>query len=400
MSPLDRYSRLTRVGRDTPMGKYMRFFWHPVVPVAELKTVPQRVRMLGEDLVLFRAPEGPLALVSERCPHRGASLACGMIEQGGIRCCYHGWKFDLTGRCVETPAERPDSKLKERVKIDSYPVQELGGLIWAYLGAQPAPLLPRYEFIVREDYDHDVGVTRMPCNWLQIAENNMDPYHVEYLHFMYTNYVHEKLGKPKVEVKRHKQVAFEVFEYGIIKKRLWEGDSEDSDEWRTGHPQIWPGTAIVTYPNGGVQAQIRVPVDDTNTMVYWYNAKPRPKGQAPKPDCRVWDNPLRDSRGEYLTDNLNGQDLMVMFTQGEISDRSLENLGELDRGVVLYRKVLLEQLDKIERGEEPLGVVRDPAKNDPWIELPMEKHVGYTLTGVKAAPDFDWDAMVPKEAAE
>ena len=106
MSPLDRYSRLTRVGRDTPMGKYMRFFWHPVVPVAELKTVPQRVRMLGEDLVLFRAPEGPLALVSERCPHRGASLACGMIEQGGIRCCYHGWKFDLTGRCVETPAER------------------------------------------------------------------------------------------------------------------------------------------------------------------------------------------------------------------------------------------------------------------------------------------------------
>jgi 5,5'-dehydrodivanillate O-demethylase len=362
--------------------------------------VPQRVRMLGEDLVLFRSAEGTLALVSERCPHRGASLACGMIEQGGIRCCYHGWKFDLTGRCVETPAERPDSKLKERMKIDSYPVQELGGLIWAYLGAQPAPLLPRYEFVVREDYDHDVGVTRMPCNWLQIAENNMDPYHVEYLHFMYTNYVHEKLGKPKVEVKRHKQVAFEVFEYGIIKKRLWEGDSEDSDEWRIGHPQIWPGTAIVTYPNGGVQAQIRVPVDDTNTMVYWYNAKPRPKGQAPKPDCRVWDNPLRDSRGEYLTDNLNGQDLMVMFTQGEISDRSLENLGESDRGVVLYRKVLLEQLDKIERGEEPLGVVRDPAKNDPWIELPMEKHVGYTLTGVKAAPDFDWDAMVPKEAAE
>jgi 5,5'-dehydrodivanillate O-demethylase len=166
------------------------------------------------------------------------------------------------------------------------------------------------------------------------------------------------------------------------------------------HPQIWPGTAIVTYPNGGVQAQIRVPVDDTNTIVYWYNAKPRPKGQAPNPQCRVWDNPLRDSRGEYLTDNLNGQDLMVMFTQGEISDRSLENLGESDRGVVLYRRVLLEQLDKIERGEEPLGVVRDPAKNTPWIELPMEKHVGYTLAGVKAAPDFDWDAMVPTETAK
>jgi 5,5'-dehydrodivanillate O-demethylase oxygenase subunit len=91
---------------------------------------------------------------------------------------------------------------------------------------------------------------------------------------------------------------------------------------------------------------------------------------------------------------------MVMFTQGEIADRALENLGESDRGVVLYRRVLLEQLDKIERGEEPLGVVRDPAKNESYIELPMEKHVGYSLAGVRAAPDRDWDAMVPKEAAE
>lgn len=400
MSLVDRYSRLTHVGRDTPMGKYMRYFWHPVLPAVQLKDEPKRLRVLGENLVLFRTRDGQLGLVSERCPHRGASLACGMIEEGAIRCCYHGWKFDLSGRCLETPAERPESRLKERVKIDAYPVQELGGLVWGYLGAQPAPLLPRFEFLMPEKYDHDVGVTAMPCNWLQIAENNMDPYHVEYLHFMYTNYVHEKLGKPKVPVRRHKKIDFEVFEHGIIKKRMWEGDSEDTEEWRIGHPQIWPGTAIVTYPNGVVQAQIRVPVDDTNTIVYWYNAKPRRKGQPPEAECPVWDNPLRDAKGEYVSDNLNGQDLMVMFTQGEIADRSLENLGESDRGVVLYRRVLLEQLDKIERGEEPLGVVRDPAKNEPYIALPMEKHVGYSLAGVKAAPDRDWDAMVPKEAAE
>src|SRR5215510_8948701 len=100
MSTTDRYSRLTHVGRDTPMGRYMRFFWHPVAPVAELKSEPKRVRMLGENLVLFRTRAGTLALVSERCPHRGASLSCGMVEQDGIRCCYHGWKFDLSGRCV------------------------------------------------------------------------------------------------------------------------------------------------------------------------------------------------------------------------------------------------------------------------------------------------------------
>ena len=400
MTPVDRYSRLTPVGRDTPMGKYMRFFWHPVAASAQLKDEPLLVRILGEKLVLFRTRDGMLGLVAERCPHRGASLACGMIEDGGLRCAYHGWKYDPSGQCLDTPAERPERKLKDRIKVAAYPVQELGGLAWAYLGAEPVPLLPRYEHLVREDFDHDVGISVLPCNWLQIAENNMDPHHVEYLHFKYTNYVHGKIGKPPVPVKHHKQIDFEVFEHGIIKKRMWEGDSEDSEEWRVGHPQIWPGTAIVTYPNGWVQAQIRVPLDDTNTAIYWYNARLRPAGQAPRKEVPVWENPIFDARGNYLTDNLNGQDMMVMLSQGEISDRTLEHLGESDRGVVLYRKVLLEQLDRVERGEEPLGGVRDPAKNTPFIELPLEKHLGYSLSGVKAAPGYDWDEPAPKEAAE
>ena len=400
MTPVDRYSRLTPVGRDTPMGKYMRFFWHPVSASAQLKDEPLRVRILGEKLVLFRTREGMLGLVAERCPHRGTSLACGMIEDGGLRCAYHGWKFDPSGQCLDTPAERPEKKLKDRVKVTAYPVQELGGLVWAYLGAEPVPLLPRYEYLAREDFDHDVGISVLPCNWLQVAENNMDPYHVESLHFRYTNYVHGKLGKPPVPVKHHKKIDFEVFDHGIIKKRLWEGDSEDSEEWRIGHPQIWPGTAIVTYPNGWVQAQIRVPLDDTNTAIYWYNARPRAAGQAPRTEVPVWENPIFDARGNYLTDNLNGQDMMVMLSQGEVSDRTLEHLGESDRGVVLYRKVLLEQLDRVERGEEPMGVVRDPAKNTPYIALPLENHLGYSLSGVKAAPGYDWDEPAPKEAAE
>ncbi len=399
MAANDRNAVLTRVGKGTPMGKYMRFFWHAITPDVNLRDEPMRVRLLGEDLVLYRETGGKLGLVPERCPHRGASLACGMVEKDGLVCAYHGWKFDLTGQCVDTPAEPADSKLKERIKIASYPVQELGGLIWAYLGELPAPLLPRYEYLVGEEFDRDVGISVMPCNWLQIAENNMDPYHVEHLHFRYTNYIHAKLGKPLIKARKHAKVDYEVFEHGIIKRRLWVGDSEDSDEWKIGHPQIWPGHAVITYPGGWIQSQIRVPVDDTNTLIYWYNARPRKAGAAPAKRIRVWENPLRDTRGQYLTDNLNGQDLMVMYTQGDISDRSTENLGQSDRGVALYRRCLHEQLERIERGEDPMGVVRDPALNEPFIKLPLERHVDYDLSGVQASPDHGWDDL-EKDAAE
>ena len=399
MSETDRYAVLTRVGPGTPMGGYMRHFWQPVAAVDELTDEPKRVRILGEDLVLFKSRSGAYGLVQERCPHRSASLACGMIEDKHIRCSYHGWKFDLEGQCVETPAERPESKLKERVKISGYPVQECGGLLWAWLGKKPAPLLPRFEYLVGEDFDRDMTISAMPCNWLQIAENNMDPHHVEFLHLMYTNYVLEKQGRPPVQMRHHAKVDYDLFEHGIVKRRLWEGDSEDSEEWRIGHPVIWPGTLVVTYPNGVLQAQIRVPQDDTNTIIYWYNARPRAAGQAPKVGVPVSENPFRDVEGKFYRDNLNGQDMMVMLTQGVIADRSLETLGESDRGVVLYRRVLLDQIDRIARGEEPMGVVRDEAANAPFISLPRESHVGYSFEGVDAAPGEKWAEMAPKEAA-
>ena len=175
MTTSDRYSVLTHIGPGTPMGRYMRFFWHPIAAVEELKDHPKPVRILGEDLVLFRTTNGKLGLVAQRCAHRSASLGCGMIEDDGIRCAYHAWKYDLTGQCVDIPSERGDRKVSSRIKIPGYQVHEAGGLIWGYLGARPAPLFPRYEFIVGEQYDHDVGLSELPCNWLQIAENNMDP---------------------------------------------------------------------------------------------------------------------------------------------------------------------------------------------------------------------------------
>jgi 5,5'-dehydrodivanillate O-demethylase oxygenase subunit len=385
-----RQERLTRVGRGTPMGEYMRRFWHPVAAVAEVAAFPVKaVTLLGEKLALFRSDDGTYGLVAERCPHRGASLACAMTDGQGIRCAYHGWKFERKGQCVDTPAEPENSKLGARIKIDGYPVEEMAGLLWAYLGPLPAPLLPRYEHLVRDGWQWDVGISRLPCNWLQVAENTLDPLHIEYLHMKYTNWARAQLGQPPVPVRHHQKVDYDVFEYGIIKRRLWEGDTEASEEWVTGHPQLFPGTAVVPYNKEWVQFQIRVPVDDTNTLYYWVNCREREPGQAPRTESPIWENPWQTPDGKFMPEVLNAQDMMVMITQGEITDHAAENLGECDRGVALYRRTLLEQIEVVERGEDPLGVVRDPAKNHPWIELPIERELGYALTGAQATTTYD-----------
>jgi 5,5'-dehydrodivanillate O-demethylase len=296
-----RQDRLTLVGPGTPMGTYMRCFWQPVAAVAELADGPiKAVKVLGERLAVFRAGDGTYGLVAERCPHRGTSLACAMVEDNTLVCAYHAWKFNADGQCLETPAEPEGSKLKARIKIAAYPVQEMAGLLWAYLGARPAPLLPRFEHMVREDWEWDIGISRMPCNWLQVAENTLDPLHIEYLHMKYTNYTRAKLGLPGVPVRHHAKIDFELFEYGIIKKRLWEGDTEASEEWTIGHPQLFPGIAVVPYTAEWVQYQIRVPADDTNTTHYWLNCREREAGKATRTASPIWENPWRTPEGKYM----------------------------------------------------------------------------------------------------
>lgn len=366
--------RLTRLGPGTPMGNLLRRYWYPIARTPELDEEPVlAITLLGENLALFRSDDGRLGLVSQRCPHRGASLAYGIPEEDGLRCPYHGWKFSRTGQCLEQPAEPADSSFKDRIRVPAYPVQELGGLVWTYLGPEPVPLLPRWDILVRDDVDRSIGVTHLPINFLQAMENSMDPIHFEWLHAVYGNYVNKRQGKPPVMTpRRHEQIAFDVFEYGIYKRRLLEGeDPQTSEDWLTGHPVIFP-YILAVGDHSRPTLQIRVPVDDTHTLHYWYRAELRASGAEPKP-VSIYEVPHVHKNGRLVVETINGQDMMAWVTQGEISDRTTERLGTSDKGIILFRNLLLEQMEKVERGEDPMGVVRDPAKNEPYIKIAREK---------------------------
>jgi 5,5'-dehydrodivanillate O-demethylase len=367
--------RLTRVGPGTPLGNLLRRYWYPIARTPELIDEPVlAVTLLGENLALFRSDSGKLGLVAQRCPHRGASLAYGMPEEEGIRCAYHGWCFDRTGQCIDQPAEPADSTFKDRIQVPAYPVQELGGFVWAYLGPQPVPLLPRWDVLVRDDLDRSIGVTHLPINFLQAMENSMDPIHFEWLHAVYGNYVNKRQGKPpSMTPRKHEQIAFDVFEYGIYKRRLLEGeDPETSEDWLTGHPVIFP-YILAVGDHARPTLQIRVPVDDTHTLHYWYRTEMRAQGTPPQTSIPISDVPYVHKNGRLVVETINGQDMMAWVTQGEVSERTTERLGTSDKGVILFRTLLDEQIDKVERGEDPMGVVRDPAKNEPYIKIGRER---------------------------
>src|SRR5947209_4459875 len=195
MLTAEQNERLTQVARGTPMGDLMRRYWQPIAASAELTDNPFRtkaVRVMGEDLVLFRTRDGRLGLIEKHCAHRRADLAYGMAEEDGLRCQYHGWKYGLNGQCLEQPFEEvihPDGAFKQTVQLQSYPVQEQAGLVFAYLGPQPAPLLPNWAPLVWDNVVRDIAISVLPCNWLQCQENSMDPVHVEWLHSTYSKYV-------------------------------------------------------------------------------------------------------------------------------------------------------------------------------------------------------------------
>ena len=367
MMTIEEQDRLTRVGPGTPMGRLLRCYWYPILASVELPAGEAReVRLLAEDLAVFRKPDGQLGLLARHCPHRGASLGYGMASCEGLACPYHGWTFDRDGSCVSMPAEEETSRLLNRAKVTAYEVEELGGLIFAYLGPGPAPLLPRYDLFVWEGVLRDVGRAELPCNWLQIMENSVDPVHVEYLHghHLQAQRGEEDGGETNWYGRKHEKIGFDLFEYGIIKRRVLVGGSEEDEDWRTGHPLVFPVTLRVGS-QGQHRFQIRVPVDDLTTMHYWYSCyQPPPGVQAPvQESVPVYEVPWKDERGDFRVDFVDGGDIMAWVSQGAIADRTRELLVSSDRGIVLLRKLLLDQLERVERGEDPMGVIRDPEHN-------------------------------------
>jgi len=367
--------RLTRVGPGTAMGTLLRRYWMPVAASVDVAPGAARaVRLLGQDLVLFRSTRGELGLLDERCPHRGTSLQAGCVDDAGIRCAYHGWKFAATGACLEVSG-RTDAALLARARTRAYKAEELGGLVFAYLGPEPAPLLPRWDLMVWPGVLRDVGRATIPCNWLQIMENSVDPIHLEWLHGHHLAAVRRQHGLPAPTQypRRHVEIGFDRFCYGIIKRRVLEGGSREDDDWHIGHPLVFPNMVRVgaDWQN---RLQIRVPVDDTHTLHFWYCCWVPPAGVTVSQDeVPVYEVPFRDERGEFILDFVDGGDIMAWVSQGPINDRTRELLVESDEGIAMFRALLREQLETLAAGGDPMGVIRDSAENE-IIELPQERN--------------------------
>jgi 5,5'-dehydrodivanillate O-demethylase len=368
---------LTRVGPGTPMGELMRRYWHPVATSQDLKQNPVKsVRILGETLTLYRDRRGRIGLIGQRCAHRLVDMKCGIPEEEGLRCPYHGWMYDSTGQCIAQPSEENEDVFKTKVKIPAYPVEELGGLFWAYLGPQPAPLLPRWDLFVVDNAFRQIGTTVLPCNWLQCQENSVDTVHIEWGHGRFGHYAAERKGITDPRTikrfdligRRHTKIDFKRMPYGIQKLRLREGETEDAEGWRVGHPLVFPNYVRVGQL-GYSEFQIRVPIDDTHTwhlayQVYFPGSAIKVPEQDPVPTFPV---PIMD-----LPDFVLGQDLMIWSNQGEIVDRTQEKLGATDKGLVMFRRMLMEQIKIVQQGGDPINTFRDPAKNQ-FINLELEE---------------------------
>ena len=391
-------SRLTRVGPETPMGDMLRRYWMPALLSWELPEPdcpPVRVKLLGENLVAFRATSGDVGLLDEYCPHRRASLWLGRNENNGLRCVYHGWKYDVNGQCVDQMNE-PRSFAK-RVRTKSYPTVELGGIIWAYMGPRELqPALPQFEWTQAPSSHRFVSKVVQQCNWLQALEGGIDTSHFTILHrALKKNPAQEGIdidspgikGKPpRLELE---QTPYGYRYYGIR-------ELEANSLYVRGYHFVLPFTQL-RPPGPGkdeVHGHFWVPMDDETCMVWnWYRSYEGPlnseeeaviggggndygrhvdidKGFASiRNASNDWmiDRDVQKSETFTGIDGINQQDRAVQESMGPIVDRTKEHLGPSDKAIYVARRMLLGAIDAIERGEEPPGV-----QPDYWYLRPAE----------------------------
>jgi 5,5'-dehydrodivanillate O-demethylase len=335
----------------------LRRYWWPIAFTEEVKQSPVPVRLLGEDLVLFRAPANGFGLLERYCAHRRASLEFGRVEERGIRCCYHGWLYDPQGRCLEQPQEPPESTLKDKIRRQAYRTHEIGGVVFAYLGPAPAPVFPHYDNLVREDCHRVLSGRESHVNWLQRAENILDYHHIPVLHASVY---------PELAMQRP-QVTWERNWYGCRQVATFANGATDVQHL------IFPAAIRAHVTRVGrrpVQLlMFYVPLDDVETVLFQVWAYE----DEPPPYTTKTAGIQKTTRGEYerVDDGWFGlgdrsQDDAAQDNQGRerVYDRSQENLGSSDRGIVLHRRMLRDSIEAVQRGMDPVGIIRDERLQD------------------------------------
>ena len=363
---------LTKVGPGTPCGEFMRRYWQPVLASHNVVNRPKEVRILGEDLLIFRDGAGRPGLLYPRCMHRGTSLFWGHVEPDGIRCCYHGWKFDVEGNCLEQPCEPEGGLNRETARQPWYPVKEQYGLVWAYMGPPDRmPVLPRFDCMEPlqegESYysaDNSMGAHGdpngpevVPYSWLHMNDNVMDPFHVQVLHstFSFVQFVKEFEVMPTVD--------FEYIDNGVIYKAhrdLDDGRQVDRiSTWMM--PNIMSVPSVVLAPGHSSNLGFSVPVDDTHSRILMcgrmnggLRAMMRGTGFS---NAKRWSQMTveerQDAPGDYE----------AQVGQGPISLHSEEHLATSDRGIAMQRRMLEREIRKVMEGGDPIGVhFEDDAK--------------------------------------
>jgi 5,5'-dehydrodivanillate O-demethylase oxygenase subunit len=359
---------ITRVGPGTPAGETLRKYWLPVGLSSEVAgDAPKLVRWLGEDLLLFRDEFGRVGLTEPNCPHRGTSLDYGWIEGGGIRCCYHGWVFDVTGRCLEQPGEPKDSNFKDKIRLKAYQVRELGGMIWAYMGAGVTPELPNYHFLLRDDGERQFNSYVRDCNYMQQVENALDPVHATILH---GRAVHGFPAAPEwMETPDFDVTMTSTMAYYVARRK----GPKPATEW---HREVAYVPPLMVVHHGGslpgdplaemVDVAWRMPIDDSTTRSFILKFYPHGDGKRGNEEKSARPKPqplMRGTRRQWDMASINGQDNAAQVGQGAIVDRSQEHLGHSDRGVIVVRKLWKSVIEASMRGEEPTNLIRDPAHN-------------------------------------
>lgn len=357
---------LTRVGPGTPCGELMRRYWQPVCTSRNLGDLPRRIRILGEDLVAFRDGSGRPGVLFFRCSHRGTSLEYGRIEEQGIRCCYHGWLYDVAGNVLDMPLEPADSKVKEHLQHPCYPVQEFGGLVFAYMGPpEQMPLLPKYDILLRPGGQLTArmgprvgGAT--DCNWLQSEENLMDALHTVWLHT-----VHSGAQFPtQAHATLPERLVYEETEMGmrfLMTRRMKDGKWADVI-WE----MIMPLNIHLTYTDEPRTDKVTsvsfcIPVDDTHQLgatIRWL-----PDGADPT-ELTGRERLAPAGRGErdYEYRQRYPDDKEAQEGQGEIVIHGLEHHVSSDEGVLMFRNILRTAIQTVKEGKDPKGILRDPAK--------------------------------------